>query len=860
MSKSYEPSAIERKWQERWTDEGVFVAKEDTSRKKFYVLEMFPYPSGRIHMGHVRNYCIGDVLARIRRMQGYNVLYPMGWDAFGLPAENAALAAGIHPRQWTLANIETMRRQLKRLGLSYDWDREIATCEPEYYRWEQELFLEMYEKGLVYRKGSFVNWCPSCATVLANEQVEAGACWRCGTQVIQKELEQWFFRITAYADKLLGALDELKGKWPDRVLTMQRNWIGRSHGALIRFPLERPVGDYEHIEVFTTRADTLFGATFMSIAAEHPLALELARGTDREREVADFVWKVRNEDKIKRSAEDYEKEGCFTGAYVLNPATGDKMPVYVANFVLMEYGTGAVMAVPAHDQRDFEFARKYGLPLKVVIQPEGEELTADGLQAAYEGPGKMVNSGPFDGLDWEEGKAKVVEWLRDEKGLAEFTVNYRLRDWGISRQRYWGAPIPMIHCPKCGIVPVPKDQLPVTLPEDVVIDYEGGSPLAKHPTWAQVACPECGDEARRETDTMDTFVESSWYFFRYTSPHYDKGMFDQEKAAYWMNVDQYIGGIEHAIMHLLYARFFTKVLRDLGKTDVSEPFARLLTQGMVCMETMRCPEHGWLSPEEVREGKCVHCGAEVIFGRSEKMSKSKKNVVDPEKMIDRYGADTVRVFILSDSPPERNLEWSEAGVEGAHRFLNRVWRTFWRLKDQVAGASVEGVSEFGDRATALRRVTHKAIRKVTEDVTGRFHLNTAIAEIRVLFNALGQFEPQGEDERAAAAEALETGILLLAPFAPHLAEELWEALGKEGLVVRQPWPEYDENLVAEELVTMAVQVNGKVRGRIQVPADADEETVKAAALAEPNVAKHVAGRDLRRVIVVPGRLVNLVLA
>ncbi len=701
MDVRYHPDQIEAKWQKRWVEQRTFAAPDGGDRPKYYVLEMFPYPSGRIHMGHVRNYTIGDVVARYKRMRGFNVLHPMGWDAFGMPAENAAIDRGVHPARWTRDNIAYMKGQLQRMGFSYDWAREFATCDPSYYRWEQWLFLRMMEHDLVYRKETTVNWCDTCSTVLANEQVEQGRCWRCGHEVGQKELPGWFFRITRYAEELLEWTEKLPG-WPPQVLTMQRNWIGKSHGAEVEFPLADREGS---IRVFTTRPDTLYGVTFMSLAPEHPLVAELIRGSDREAEVAAFVERVRKEDKIRRTAEDYEKEGVFTGAHAVNPLTGEKVPIFVANFVLMEYGTGAVMAVPAHDQRDFEFARRYGLPIRVVIQPEGQELSPDTMTEAYEGEGRMVHSGPFDGMPSREGIRAVIRYL-EEKGYGRGTVNYRLRDWGISRQRYWGAPIPVIHCGHCGVVPVPEEDLPVVLPEDV--DFSGGRvvPLAEIPSFYETTCPRCGRPARRETDTMDTFVESSWYFARFACADYDGGMLDPERVNYWMPVDQYIGGIEHAVLHLLYARFYTKVLRDLGLLKVDEPFTNLLTQGMVCMETQRCPEHGWLLPEEVDEGRCRRCGAEVVRGRVEKMSKSKKNVVDPEHLIEKYGADTARLFSLFAAPPEKDLEWSDEGVEGAYRFLRRVWRLVaenigWlRSTEPFAGGNL------GGPARGLRRKTH----------------------------------------------------------------------------------------------------------------------------------------------------------
>lgn len=848
--KTYDFSSIEKKWQSIWNERQVFKAVMDPSRPKYYVLEMFPYPSGKLHMGHVRNYSIGDVVARIKRATGYNVLYPMGWDAFGLPAENAAIKAHVHPAEWTYSNIRQMRSQLKALGYSYDWNREIATCHPDYYRWEQKVFLEMMDRGLAYRKSSFVNWCPSCQTVLANEQVEDGTCWRCGDTVIQRELVQWFLRITAYAQSLLDDLSQLEGHWPEKVITMQRNWIGRSEGARVRFPLEKPIGDIKEIEVFTTRPDTLWGVTFMSLAAEHPLAVKLAEGTGRETEVEAFANRVRSEDRIKRTSDDYEKEGIFTGAYVINPVNGRRVPIYIANFVLMDYGTGAVMAVPAHDQRDFDFAKKYGLPIEVVIQNENTPLNGNQLTKAMVDPGVMVHSGPMDGTPSEEGKAKVIAYL-EQHGWGESTVHFRLRDWGISRQRYWGAPIPVIHCPTCGIVKVPEKDLPVRLPDDVDwASYEGGSPLETHPTWKHVLCPQCGAPAIRDCDTMDTFMESSWYFLRYTSPRCETSIFDSQAVDYFTPVDQYIGGIEHAVMHLLYARFFTKVLRDLGYVKIDEPFQNLLTQGMVTLPTARCPEHDWLFPHEVTpDGKCVYCQKPVKIGRVEKMSKSKKNVVDPQTYIDKYGADTVRFFVLSDSPPERDLEWSDNAVEGSHKFLQRVYRTVqeavsWRTSVQPA-------------VCGILKTAHRAVKKVTQDVE-RFHFNTALAEIRVLFNELSSFTPTTENERAAGWEATCLGLRLLAPFAPHLCEECWQELGNDTLLALTPWPVYEEALITEDTFVLVVQINGKVRERLAAPTNASEEQVRELVLATPKIRECIGEKEVRKFIYIPGRLANVV--
>lgn len=851
MENQYTPGQIEQKWQQKWQELQSFRATEDSSKEKYYLLEMFPYPSGRIHMGHVRNYAIGDVVARYKRLRGFNVLHPMGWDAFGMPAENAAIEHGIHPAKWTYENIDSMRLQLKRLGLSYDWEREFATCDAEYSRWEQLIFLKMLEKGLAYKKSSSVNWCPDCQTVLANEQVEEGCCWRCHNLVEGKELEQWFFKITNYADELLDWTDKLTG-WPERVLAMQRNWIGKSYGCEIEFPV---VESNEKIKVFTTRPDTLFGATFMSLAPEHPMVSALVT-EEQQDEVDAFLSTVATQDKIARTSGDLEKQGVFTGSYSTNPLNGDRIPIFLANFVLMDYGTGAVMAVPAHDQRDFEFARKYSLPIRVVIQPEGESFNPDMMKEAWVGQGLLVNSGEFDGIDNESAKEKIAAYL-DERKEGRKTINYRLRDWGVSRQRYWGTPIPIIYCDSCGAVPVPEQELPVLLPDDVELTGEGGSPLARHQDFLNVDCPRCGKSARRESDTFDTFVESSWYFARYACPDYADGPLDRNAVNHWMPVDQYIGGIEHAVMHLLYARFFTKVLRDLGMLDVDEPFTNLLTQGMVCMETQRCPEHGWLYPEQVKEDKCCECGVAVEFGRTEKMSKSKKNVVDPNLLIDRFGADTARLFSLFAAPPEKDLEWNEQGVEGCSRFISRIWRAVNDNLDIISDCGPLGQVE--GPAADLRRKTHQTIKKVTEDIDGRFHFNTAIASVMELVNAIYTFKP-GKQDGPVFREALETVVRLLSPFVPHLSEELWEILGYQDGVESLGWPQWDDAALETSEITLVVQVNGKVRGKVSVATEADNPTIEAAALADENVQRFIEGKQIRKIICVPGRLVNIVVS
>lgn len=863
MDDQYNPHAIETRWQKTWEDNRLFNVSMDQQRPKYYLLEMFPYPSGNIHMGHVRNYTIGDVVARYKRMQGFNVLHPMGWDAFGMPAENAAIANQTHPARWTYNNIDNMRHQLKRLGFSYDWTRELATCRPEYYRWEQWLFLQMYQRDMAYRKESYVNWCEPCQTVLANEQVEAGNCWRCGRLVGQKKLSQWFFRTTAYAEDLLAHCDQLPG-WPEKVITMQRNWIGKSIGAEIRFPVE---GTGEVISVFTTRQDTVWGATFMCLAPEHPLVASLSRGTPQEADATRFVARITQQERSQRSLETLEKEGVFIGAWCINPMTRRRMPIYAANFALMEYGTGAVMSVPAHDQRDFEFARKYNLEIVVVVQPEGQEpLDPTSMAEAYAGEGLMVNSGDFNGIRNMDALEAIASHL-EARNLGRRAISYRLRDWGISRQRYWGAPIPMIHCPDCGIVPAPESDLPILLPEDADLLEGGRSPLPYLEAFRSTTCPACGSTAaRRETDTMDTFVESSWYFERFCSPQYDQGMFERDETAYWMPVDQYIGGVEHAILHLLYSRYFTRVLHELGLVPYKEPFTRLLTQGMVCKETLACPQHGFLLPQDVSNDAdrcCLKCQTPAVVGRVEKMSKSKKNVVDPNLLLDRYGADTTRLFCLFAAPPERDLEWSEQGVEGSFRFLNRIWRLAAISVEQVQ--EVEAFSgsaeELPDDLREVYRKVHQTIDKVTRDIEDRYHFNTAISAVMELVNSLyalslpAHLPPQS---RAVMRLALESIALLMSPVTPHLAETLWEELGYPDSILNAPWPQASPAALVREEVLVVIQVNGKLRSRLSVPLDTDQQVLQELALKDERVQKFVEGRNIRKVIAVKNKLLNIV--
>jgi leucyl-tRNA synthetase len=851
----YRPQDLDRKWQSRWTSSRAFEVEVDTSRPKFYCLEMFAYPSGHAHVGHVRNYIIGDVMARTKRMRGYNVLHPFGWDAFGLPAENAAIKGGIHPEASTRGNIEHMKGQLQRLGISYAWERELATCDTEYYKWNQWLFIRMFEKGLAYRRRSSVNWCPSCNTVLANEQVVDGGCWRCGTPVETRDLEQWFFRITAYADELLDATAGLTG-WPEKVLTMQRNWIGRSEGARVKFPLEsgssspEPRAPGPEIEVFTTRIDTIYGATFVLLAPEHPLVSTLA---DRSPDPDSFRQKVqgfRAQDRAARMSGAIEKQGFDTGARAINPFTGASVPVWVANFVLGEYGTGAVMAVPAHDQRDFEFATKFELPIKAVVTPDGRSVDARSMTEAAEAYGTLVDSGEYSGLRSADAQKRMIASAKT-RGIGEGTVQFRLKDWGISRQRYWGTPIPMIHCPQDGIVPVPDADLPVVLPHVAQFSGRGDSPLAQVAEFVNVRCPKCGGPARRETDTMDTFVDSSWYFYRFADPRNNAQPFDPAAVKYWLPVDFYSGGVEHAILHLIYSRFFARVFRDLGYVDQGEPFKQLLTQGMV-----------------LKDGAV--------------MSKSKGNVVDPDTMLQKFGADALRLYVMFVAPPEKEVEWSDAGLEGSYRFLARVWRLVEHWRSSVArgnGTRQAAWTSLDAAERAMRRKTHDTIRRVTVDIEERQQLNTAVSAMMELVNDLYAFSERavtgapthksGEEEMAPAAgeraetvdvirEALEALVRLLSPFAPHSAEEMWERLGHVDSLNTVSWPPYDAAVARAEEIVVPVQVNGKVRSRLTVSADVSEQEMEQLALADPAISSHIAGKTVRKVVVAKGRLVSLV--
>ena len=826
LEEKYAPHAIEEKWQKYWEENKSYKVEMDENKPKSYVLEMFPYPSGNLHMGHVRNYSIGDVLSRFRTMKGFNVLHPMGWDSFGMPAENAAIKHGVAPKNWTLENIANMTRQLKALGLAYDWDREVATCKEDYYKWTQWFFELFYKKGLAVKKKSAVNWCNKCNTVLANEQVIDGKCWRCDSVVEKKDLEQWFFKITDYADELLKDLDLLEG-WPERVKTMQRNWIGRSEGLEMTFAIPEL---NDEVAVYTTRPDTSYGVTFMALAAEHPLIEKICENNPKAAEIKAFCDRVRNQSDIERTSSESEKEGIFTGVHCINPYTGKTVEIWVTNYVLYDYGTGAVMGVPTGDQRDWMFADKYGIDKIVVVQPKGVNLKLEEMTCAYEEKeGELVNSGEFDGMEMHEAMAAIMDKAEAE-GFGKRRVNYRLRDWLISRQRYWGAPIPVVYCPTCGEVLVPEEELPVRLPEDVKFDAGAKSPLATSEAFLNCTCPKCGGPATRETDTMDTFLCSSWYYLRYTDPKNDKLPFAKEINGYWGPVDQYIGGIEHAILHLLYSRFFLKVLRDAGLVDYAEPFSNLLTQGMV-----------------IKDGA--------------KMSKSLGNVVSPEEILEKYGADTARLFILFAAPPERELDWSDQGVEGSFRFLNRVWRIIYTYLPQIEQKVTEyDVTALNEADKELRRILHNTIKKVTSDIETRFNFNTAISSLMELVNALYAYKENAQEINAGLVyEATSALVRMLAPFVPHMTEELWkDAFGATASVHAEQWPEYDEAALKVDNVEIVLQVNGKVRGRLVVPAEATAAELEKIALADANVQSPIGGATVRKVICVPGRLVNIV--
>ncbi|NES84618.1 MAG: leucine--tRNA ligase [Moorea sp. SIO2B7] len=863
MQSQYNPTEIEEKWQQIWEEQGLYQTPTETDKPKFYALSMFPYPSGNLHMGHVRNYTITDVIARKSRMQGYRVLHPMGWDAFGLPAENAAIARGIHPAKWTYQNIAQMRSQLKRLGLSYDWDCEVTTCSPEYYKWTQWIFLQFFTAGLAYQKEAAVNWDPVDQTVLANEQVDSeGRSWRSGAKVERKLLRQWFLKITDYAEELLKDLDTLTG-WPERVKLMQANWIGKSVGAYLEFPIvglddSSDEGLDNKIGVFTTRPDTVYGVTYVVLAPEHPLTAKVTT-PDQKAAVEAFIEEVSNQSELERTAEDKPKRGIPTGGKAINPFTGDEIPILIADYVLYEYGTGAVMGVPAHDTRDFKFAREKQLPIKVVIVPTSDDVETVNdtpLEAAYTEPGIVVNSDQFNGMDSLKAKTGIIEYA-EQQGWGKARVQYRLRDWLISRQRYWGAPIPVIHCPNCGAVPVPDQDLPVELPEDVDFSGRGLSPLAQLDSWVNVPCPNCGTPAKRETDTMDTFIDSSWYFLRYPDAKNDSAVFDSNKTNDWMGVDQYVGGIEHAILHLLYSRFFTKVLRDRGLLTIDEPFQRLLTQGMVQNTAYKNTKTGKyfavvdIDPNDPKDPET----GEPLAVFYEKMSKSKYNGVAPEDVVAKYGTDTARMFILFKAPPEKDLEWDDADVEGQFRFLNRVWRL---VSDFAANGSTKPSTSNGDLTKPekdLRRAIHTAIKEVTEDLEGEYQFNTAVSELMKLSNGITDAKCK---DSPVYKEGIETLITLLAPFAPHIAEELWHSLGHSSSIHNQPWLEYDPDALVADEITLVIQIKGKTRGTIQVPANSDKAALETYARESEVGQRYLEGKEIKKVIVVPGKLVNFV--
>ena len=821
MNERYDFKGIEEKWQNYWRENHSFKTVEDDSKEKYYVLEMFPYPSGKLHMGHVRNYSIGDVIARAKAMQGYNVLHPMGFDSFGLPAENAAIKHGAEPSKWTWDNIHEMEEQLDRLGLSYDWDREVQTCNPEYYKWMQWIFIQFFNKGLAYKKENPVNWCPGCQTVLANEQVVDGCCERCKSPVGKKNLSQWYFKITDYAERLLDNLDTLEG-WPNKVKVMQKNWIGKSTGAEIKFKIDET--DLE-LQVFTTRADTLFGVTYMVMAPEHPYVLDLVKGTEYEAAVLEYIDRVEHMNDIERTSTSNEKTGVFIGKYGVNPVNGKKVPIFISDYVLMGYGTGAIMAVPAHDQRDFDFAKKFDLEIIPVVDPGNPEIDVHNLTEAFAAEGTMINSGKFDGMNNKEAIDAVIEWLNEE-GIGKKTINYRLRDWLISRQRYWGTPIPMIYCEDCGWVPEKEENLPVMLPTDVEFTGKGESPLTTSKTYAECTCPKCGKKARREMDTMDTFLDSSWYFLRYCDPKNAEEAFSKEKADYWMNVDQYIGGVEHAILHLMYARFFQMALYDLGLVNCEEPFKNLLTQGMVNKD-----------------------------GR--KMSKSVGNVVSPDEIIKKYGADTARLFILFAAPPERELDWSDAGVEGSYRFLNRVYRMVYDFVE-AGGADHENYEVKTAAAKELNYVLNTTIKKVTEDVSERFSFNTAISSIMELVNELYRYKELEEADSAFVKKAIETVVTILSPFTPHICEEMWQQLGHEESLINVSWPAYDEAALVKDTVEIVIQLNGKVKEKLNIANNLSREEMQITALENDKVKALIEGKNVVKVIAVPNKLVNIV--